>query len=47
MRHRRRPPAERAALFAFRAARMGLLLSAIPALPALAVHLCVAGDPAR
>ncbi|WNE98378.1 hypothetical protein PS467_25120 [Streptomyces luomodiensis] len=47
MRHRRQPPAERAALLAFRAARMGLLLSVILALPALAVYLCVAGDPAR
>ncbi|WAP56166.1 hypothetical protein [Streptomyces sp. S465] len=46
MRHRRQPPTERAALFAFRAARMGLLLSAIPALLTLAVWLCVAGDPA-
>ncbi|WP_272933398.1 hypothetical protein [Streptomyces sp. PSAA01] len=39
----------RAALFAFRTARLGLPLSAIPtipALPALAVHHCIAGDPA-
>ncbi|MEU2207928.1 hypothetical protein [Streptomyces hygroscopicus] len=47
MRHRRQPPTARAALLAFRAARMGLTLSPIPPLPALAVHLCVAGGPAR
>ncbi|MER8158182.1 hypothetical protein [Streptomyces sp. NPDC094472] len=47
MRHRRKPPAVRAALLAFRAARMGLILSAIPLLSALAVYLCIAGDPSR
>ncbi|MFC9226088.1 hypothetical protein ACFT8W_36075 [Streptomyces hygroscopicus] len=47
MRHRRQPPTARAALLAFRAARMGLVLSAVPLLLALAVYLCVAGDPAR
>ncbi|GHJ30879.1 hypothetical protein AB0G77_20740 [Streptomyces hygroscopicus] len=47
MRHRRQPPTERAALLAFRAARLGLALSAVPLLLALAVSLCVAGDPAR
>ncbi|GLV73223.1 hypothetical protein ACH4VS_00300 [Streptomyces hygroscopicus] len=47
MRHCRQPPAERAVLPAFRAARLGLVLSTIPLLLALAVHLCVAGDPAR
>ncbi|GHJ28624.1 hypothetical protein TPA0910_30570 [Streptomyces hygroscopicus subsp. sporocinereus] len=47
MRHRRRPPAERAALLAFRAARLALVLSTVPLLLALAVYLCVAGDPAR
>lgn len=46
MRHRRQPPAERVALLAFRAARMSLLLSMVPALLVLAVYLCVAGDPA-
>ncbi|MBW8087088.1 hypothetical protein [Streptomyces hygroscopicus] len=47
MRHRRQPPTVRAALLAVRAARMGLVLSTIPLLLALAVYLCVAGDPAR
>ncbi|WP_236256533.1 hypothetical protein [Streptomyces hygroscopicus] len=47
MRHRRQPPAERAALLAFRAARLGLVLSTVPLLLALAVYLCVAEDPAR
>ncbi|MFE1977466.1 hypothetical protein [Streptomyces hygroscopicus] len=47
MRHRRRPPTVRAALLAFRAARMGLVLSTVPLLLALAVYLCMAGDPAR
>ncbi|MFC9222185.1 hypothetical protein ACFT8W_15830 [Streptomyces hygroscopicus] len=47
MRHRQQPPAVRAVLLAFRAARMGLVLSAVPLLLALAVYLCVAGDPAR
>lgn len=47
MRHRRQAPAERAALFVFRAARMGLLLAVIPASVALAVYLCIAGDPSR
>ncbi|MBW8090626.1 hypothetical protein [Streptomyces hygroscopicus] len=47
MRHRRRPPAERAAPLAFRAARLGLVLSTVPLLLALAVYLCMAGDPAR
>ncbi|MEU4890976.1 hypothetical protein AB0B12_04735 [Streptomyces sp. NPDC044780] len=40
-------PTKRAARFAVRAARMGLLLSVILALLALAVYLCVAGDPVR
>ncbi|WP_281427949.1 hypothetical protein [Streptomyces yatensis] len=39
----------RTAPFAFRTARLGLPLSAIPTIPALAtlaVHLRIAGDPA-
>ncbi|MEU1908713.1 hypothetical protein [Streptomyces hygroscopicus] len=47
MRHHRQPPAERAAPPASRTARPGLTLSTIPLLLTLAVHLCVAGDPAR
>ncbi|MEU5274507.1 hypothetical protein AB0G77_39695 [Streptomyces hygroscopicus] len=47
MRHRRQSPAERAALLASRTARPGLTLSTIPPLLTLAIHLCVAGDPAR
>ncbi|MFE5159623.1 hypothetical protein ACFRNT_14105 [Streptomyces sp. NPDC056697] len=47
MRHRRKPPAVRAALLAFRAARLGLMLSALPLLLALAIYLCVAADPYR
>ncbi|MFJ2196970.1 hypothetical protein [Streptomyces violaceusniger] len=47
MRHRRKPPAVRVALFAFRATRRGLLLSVLPALVVLAVYLCIAGDPYR
>nr|WTB07379.1 hypothetical protein OG546_26080 [Streptomyces antimycoticus] len=46
MRHRRQAPATRAALLAFRAARLGLLLSAIPASVVLTVYLCIAGTPA-
>ncbi|MFJ2203492.1 hypothetical protein [Streptomyces violaceusniger] len=45
MRHRQQSPAVRAGLLAFRAARRGLLLSAIPALLVLAVYLCIAGTP--
>ncbi|MER7793853.1 hypothetical protein [Streptomyces sp. NPDC097640] len=45
MRHRRQPPAARAALLAFRAGRMGLLLGSIPALLVLAAYLCIAGTP--
>ncbi|MFI8988681.1 hypothetical protein ACIG63_27335 [Streptomyces antimycoticus] len=47
MRHRRKPLALRAGLLAFRAARMGLILSAIPLLSALAIYLCIAADPSR
>ncbi|MEV6130260.1 hypothetical protein AB0M05_26015 [Streptomyces violaceusniger] len=47
MRHRQRSTAVRARLLAFRAARMALLVSAIPLLSALAVYLCIAGDPSR
>jgi hypothetical protein len=47
VRHRRHSTAVRAGLLAFRAARMGLILSAIPLLSALAVYLCIAGDPSR
>ncbi|MGA6154411.1 hypothetical protein ACPEIC_13825 [Stenotrophomonas sp. NPDC087984] len=47
MRHRRQPLPTRAGLLAFRAARLGLLISAIPALSVLAIYLCIAGDPAR
>ncbi|AEM82621.1 hypothetical protein [Streptomyces violaceusniger] len=45
MRHRRQAPAVRAVLLAYRAVRLGLLLSAIPALLVLAVYLCLAGTP--
>ncbi|MEE4598672.1 hypothetical protein V2J94_43770 [Streptomyces sp. DSM 41524] len=47
MRHRRKSLAVRVGLLAFRATRMGLILSAIPLLSALAVYLCIAGDPSR
>ncbi|MFI1125387.1 hypothetical protein ACH4VS_30190 [Streptomyces hygroscopicus] len=47
MRHHRQTPTKRAAPPAFRTARPGLALSTIPPLLTLAVHLCVAGDPAR
>ncbi|AEM86858.1 hypothetical protein [Streptomyces violaceusniger] len=47
MRHRRQDPAVRAALLAYRAVRLGLLLSVIPALLVLAIYLCIAGDPYR
>ncbi|MFD0652248.1 hypothetical protein [Streptomyces malaysiensis] len=43
MTHRRHPAAARAGLFAFRAARMGLLLAAVPA---LVVWLCLISTPA-
>ncbi|MCQ8832428.1 hypothetical protein [Streptomyces malaysiensis] len=46
MKHRCPAAAERAALFAFRAARRGLLLCAIPALLALVVWLCLISTPA-
>ncbi|MER8160205.1 hypothetical protein [Streptomyces sp. NPDC094472] len=45
MRHRC-PAAERAALFAFRTARRGLLLAAVPALLVLVVWLCLISTPA-
>ncbi|MCG0289847.1 hypothetical protein [Streptomyces sp. PSAA01] len=45
MSRRQHPSAERAALSVFRAAHPGPLLSALPALLALAVHLCIAGTP--
>ncbi|WP_413799043.1 hypothetical protein [Streptomyces iranensis] len=45
MRHRRKPPAVRAGLFVFRIARMGLLLTMVPALLVLAVWLCFASTP--
>ncbi len=47
MRHHRQPPTERAAPPASRTTRPSLTLSTIPLLPALAIYLCVAGDPAR
>ncbi|WP_201724353.1 hypothetical protein [Streptomyces antimycoticus] len=47
MKHRRQTPAVRAGLLAFRAARRGLLLSVLPDLVALAIYLCIAGDPSR
>ncbi|MFD8338003.1 hypothetical protein ACFV42_35940 [Streptomyces solisilvae] len=43
MTHRRHPAAARAGLLAFRAARMGLLLAAVPA---LVVRLCLISTPA-
>ncbi|MEU8721527.1 hypothetical protein [Streptomyces antimycoticus] len=46
MRHRRQAPATRAALLAFRAARLAALLAMLPALVFLAVYLCIAGTPA-
>ncbi|WP_167503057.1 hypothetical protein [Streptomyces malaysiensis] len=46
MTHRRHPAAARAGLLAFRAARMGLLLAAVPALPALVGWLCLISTPA-
>ncbi|MEE4598203.1 hypothetical protein V2J94_41280 [Streptomyces sp. DSM 41524] len=46
MRHRRHSTAVRAGLLVFRAARIALLLSAIPLLSALVVYLCIAGAPA-
>lgn len=46
MKHRRQSPTARVGLLAFRAARLGLLLSAIPASVVLAVYLCIAGTPA-
>ncbi|CDR10220.1 hypothetical protein [Streptomyces iranensis] len=45
MRHGRKPLAVRAGLLTFRAARMGLLLAAVPALLVLAVWLCFASTP--
>lgn len=47
MRHRRETLPVRAALLTFRAARLGLLLSAIPASVVLAIYLCIVGDPYR
>jgi hypothetical protein len=44
MNHRRQTPAVRAALYAFRAARAGLVLAAAAALLALTVALSIAGD---
>lgn len=46
MRHRRPHPTERAALYAFRVVRAGLVLAVTAALLALTVALCVLGDPA-
>lgn len=46
MRHRRQAVAERTALFVFHAARLCLLFSAIAALLALVVFVCIAGTPA-
>lgn len=46
MTHRRHSIAGRAGLLAFRAARMGLLLAAVPALLILVVWLCLASTPA-
>ncbi|MBI0297644.1 hypothetical protein JBE04_25070 [Streptomyces sp. PRKS01-29] len=45
MRHRRHSSAVRAGLLVFRAARMGLLLAAVPALLVLAVYLCLISTP--
>ncbi|MEU8870408.1 hypothetical protein AB0D24_04445 [Streptomyces javensis] len=45
MRRCRKAAAVRAGLFVFRAARLVLLLSAIPLLVALAVYLCLASTP--
>ncbi|MET7761692.1 hypothetical protein ABZS71_06510 [Streptomyces sp. NPDC005393] len=47
MSHRRKSPAERAGLVAFRAARMGLLIGAELALLVLVIALCIAGNPNR
>ncbi|MCQ6246196.1 hypothetical protein [Streptomyces malaysiensis] len=44
MKHRC-PAAERATLFAFRAAGRSLLLAAVPALLVLVVWLCLVGTP--
>ncbi|MEU0809499.1 hypothetical protein [Streptomyces sp. NPDC005970] len=46
MRHRRPHLPERAALYAVRAVRAGLVLAVAAALLALTVALCVLGDPA-
>ncbi|MCQ6250933.1 hypothetical protein [Streptomyces malaysiensis] len=46
MKHHRHPLAMRAGLLVFRAARMGLLLAAVPALLALVVWLCLVSTPA-
>ncbi|WP_413808089.1 hypothetical protein [Streptomyces sp. OE57] len=45
MRHRRRSPAARAGLLAFRTARTALLTALVPALLVLAVYLCIASTP--
>ncbi|MER7874813.1 hypothetical protein ABTY63_14820 [Streptomyces solisilvae] len=46
MKHRCPAAAERAALFAVRAAGRGLLLAAVPALLVLVVWLCLISTPA-
>ncbi|MBI0317450.1 MULTISPECIES: hypothetical protein [Streptomyces violaceusniger group] len=45
MTHRRPSLAMRAGLLVFRAARLGLLLAAVPTLLVLAVYLCFASTP--
>ncbi|MFI0772299.1 hypothetical protein ACH4TQ_46650 [Streptomyces sp. NPDC021218] len=45
MRHHRHSSAAQAGLLVFRAARLGLLLTVIPALLVLAVWLCFASTP--
>ncbi|WJD99789.1 hypothetical protein [Streptomyces antimycoticus] len=45
MRHRRHSSVAQAGLLVFRAARLGLLLTAIPALLVLAAYLCLASTP--
>lgn len=45
MRHRRQAPTVRAGLLAFRATRLGLLPTVVPALLVIAVWLCLASTP--
>ena len=46
MSHRRKSPAVRAGLYAFRVARAGVVLGAMLGVVAAVVALCLAGDPA-